>query len=152
MYGYSNKYQQNQILSATPEQILLMLYDGAIRFARQAKIASENGDLTTKLEKIGKVFAIITEFSNSLDHQVGGAIAADLDALYQFMLRELGKARKDTTGDHLQTVIGLLEDLRKTWEQAIEICKTEHAMISEKTAAAALGNEPAKPASINAAG
>jgi len=152
MNGYNNQYQQNQILFASPEHILLMLYDGAIRFGKQARIACKNENLALKLEKISKVFAIVTEFSNSLNHQIGGEIAADLDGLYQFMLRELGKARVDNTGKHLQTVIELLEGLRETWAQAIEINRAEQAMLAENQQNDHAYESKGKQASISAAG
>lgn len=121
MNAYMNQYQQNHIFTATPEQILIMLYDGAIRFTRQAILAGEQGNQALKLEKISKSLAIIAEFSNSLNHEIGGEIAADLDGLYQFMIRELNAARKDDSGKKLKTVEGLLVDLRETWSQAIDI-------------------------------
>jgi flagellar secretion chaperone FliS len=137
MNAYHNQYQQQQyqqnlINTATPEQILLMLYDGAIRFTRQALMASENGNQAEKLGRISKTLAIITEFSNTLNHEIGGQIAADLDGLYQFMIRELNAARKDDTGSKLKTVEGLLVDLRDTWGQAVEINRGQQG---EKTAA-----------------
>ncbi len=139
MNAYHNQYQQQQyqqnlINTATPEQILLMLYDGAIRFTRQAIMAGENGNQPEKLGRISKTLAIITEFSNTLNHEVGGQIAADLDGLYQFMIRELNGARKDDTGSKLKTVEGLLVDLRETWGQAVEINRGQQG---EKTAAPA---------------
>lgn len=120
-----NQYQQNQVLTASKEQILIMLYDGAIRFCRQAIAASKEGNVPEKLGRIAKVFAIVTEFSNSLNHEIGGDIAADLDGLYQFMMRELNSARKDTTGVHLENVEKLLVDLRLTWGEAVELNKKE---------------------------
>lgn len=125
MNAYMNQYQQNQIMTASREQILLMLYDGAIKFCRQAMAASNEGNVPAKLGRIAKVFAIVTEFSNSLNHDIGPEIAADLDALYQFMLRELNSARKDTTGVHLENVERLLVDLRLTWGEAVEVNKKE---------------------------
>lgn len=129
MNSYTNQYQQNQIATASPEQILLMLYDGAIRFLRKAKKANDEKMIVEKLEGISKCLAIVTEFSNSLNHEIGGDIAADLDALYQFMIRELNSARKDETNKHLNVVEGLLLDLRETWGQAVEINKQEQAVI-----------------------
>lgn len=125
MNAYTNQYQQNQVMTASKEQLLIMLYDGAIRFCRQAIVASDADNTVEKLGRISKVFAIITEFSNSLNHQIGGDIAADLDGLYQFMLRELNKARKDKTGENLKNVERLLLDLRQTWGEAIEKNKLE---------------------------
>ena len=81
MNGYAQHYQNNQIATASREQILLMLYDGAIRFSKQAKQAIENGDVANKGKFISKTMAIITEFSNSLNHEIGGRLVANLDAL-----------------------------------------------------------------------
>ena len=125
MNAYTNQYQQNQVMTASKEQLLIMLYDGAIRFCRQAMVASDADKTSEKLGRISKVFAIVTEFSNSLNHQIGGEIAADLDGLYQFMLRELNEARKDKSGEHLKNVERLLLDLRQTWGEAIEKNKLE---------------------------
>jgi flagellar protein FliS len=120
MNAYAQQqYNQNSIATASPEQILIMLYDGAIRFTRQAIAASEQNNHSEKLGRISKVFAIIVEFSNTLNHDIGGEIAADLDGLYQFMLRELSKARNETDEKKLRVVEGLLVDLRKTWGEAI---------------------------------
>ena len=132
MNPYMNQYQHNQVMTASQEQILLMLYDGAIKFCRQAIAASEAGNVGEKLGRIAKTFAIITEFSNSLNHEIGGEIAADLDGLYHFMLRELGKARKDTSGDSLRSVEKLLVDLRLTWGEAVEINKKELGMLVQQ--------------------
>ncbi|MBV5340253.1 MAG: flagellar export chaperone FliS [Deltaproteobacteria bacterium] len=134
MNAYTNQYQQQQyqqnlINTATPEQILLMLYDGAIRFTRQAMMAAENGNQVQKLERISKALAIIVEFSNTLDHEIGGQIAADLDGLYQFMIRELNAARKDDTGEKLKTVEGLLVGLRETWGQAVTINREQQGAV-----------------------
>lgn len=137
MNAYMNQYQQNQVLTASKEQILIMLYDGAIRFCRQAIAASKEGNVPEKLGRISKVFAIVTEFSSSLNHEIGGEIAADLDGLYQFMMRELNSARKDTTGVHLENVEKLLVDLRLTWGEAVELNKKElSALVQQHT-----GNE-----------
>ncbi len=128
---YMNNYQQNQILTASREQILLMLYDGAIRFCRQAIKAGEENDQVFRLSRISKVFAIVTELSNSLDHQIGGKIATDLDALYNFILQELTKARKENSQEPLHTVETLLLDLRDTWSEAIDINKQQQAAQAE---------------------
>jgi flagellar secretion chaperone FliS len=132
MNPYTNQYQQNQIMTASQEQILIMLYDGAIKFCRQAIAASEAGNVGEKLGRIAKVFAIITEFSNSLNHEIGGDIAADLDGLYHFMLRELNKARTDASGESLRNVEKLLVDLRLTWGEAVEINRKELGLLVQQ--------------------
>ncbi len=124
-YAAQQQYNQNHIATASPEQILIMLYDGAIRFTHQAIAASERHDQPEKLGRISKAFAIIVEFSNTLNHDIGGQIAEDLDGLYQFMLRELNKAGSESGETRLKTVEGLLVDLRQTWSEAILINKRE---------------------------
>ncbi|WP_163339283.1 flagellar export chaperone FliS [Desulfopila sp. IMCC35008] len=127
MNGYVNQYQQNQIMTASQEQILVMLYDGAIRFASQSIEAIEKNDMATKGKYIGKAMAIISEFANSLDHEVGGEIAADLDAMYGYILRELSNANVENKKSRIEGVIALLKDLRQTWIEAIEINNSEKA-------------------------
>jgi len=122
MNAYS-QYQQNQVLSASPEQILIMLYDGAIRFTRQAIAALDEENLAGFYHGITKSMAIITEFSNSLDHSVGGEIAENLDALYSFMIRELIQANLHKDGEKLRVVERLLVDLRATWGEAVKLNK-----------------------------
>ncbi|MFH0781248.1 MAG: flagellar export chaperone FliS [Pseudomonadota bacterium] len=122
-----NQYHENQILSASPEQILLLLYDGAIRFTRQAIHGLEEGNLTLFHHGIKSSMAIITEFSNSLDHAIGGEIAENLDALYNFMIRELTLANLHQDIDKLHVVDKLLVDLRATWGEAAEINKAQMA-------------------------
>ena len=121
MNGYSNHYRKNQVMTATPEQILIMLYDGSIQFCRQAIHAMDAGQRTVQAEKISRAMTIICEFSNTLDHEVGGDIAAELDALYGFMVRELTKANVQNDRKALVTVEDLLIGLRSTWAEAIEI-------------------------------
>ncbi|PLX91434.1 MAG: flagellar export chaperone FliS [Desulfuromonas sp.] len=125
MNAYTQQYQQNQILTASPEQILVMLYDGAIRFTRQAMQGIETQNTSLKLEGVSRAMAIITEFSNTLDHEIGGEIAENLDALYAFMNRQLSQVNIDGDIEKLKVVEGLLMELRETWVEAITIARKE---------------------------
>lgn len=136
MNAYANQmknYRESQILNATPEQILIMLYDGAIRFCREAQAAMEVGDLRKQAEKISRAMAIVTEFSNTLDREVGGNIAENLDALYAFMSRELVRANLEKDPSAVKIVESLLCDLRETWVEAIEL----NRQVSQPVATAA---------------
>lgn len=126
-YRY-NQYQQNQVATASPEQILLMLYDGAIRFTKIAIAGIEEKKPEEKMRGISKALAIISEFSNSLNHDIGGKIAEDLDALYGFMIRELSSANLNDDIEKIRTVQKLLTELRETWGEAVEIQKRENAV------------------------
>lgn len=145
---YSNQYRNNQILTASQEQILLLLYDGAIRFCRQAITACEAGNDGEKIGRIAKVHAIVDEFSKSLNHEIGGQIAEDLERLYDFILRELGESRKDTTTTKLKVVEGLLVDLRDTWGQAVEINKKEQGVVAQRQESEQEGQIPVQRLSI----
>lgn len=127
MNGYVNQYKQNQIATASKEQILIMLYDGAIRFCSQAKTAIKENDMATKGKYIGKSMAIIAEFAGSLDHKIGGAIADDLDGLYTYMLKELSLANVNNDSGKIDIVTTLLKDLRETWLEAIAINNSTNA-------------------------
>jgi len=125
MNAYFGQYKNNQISTASPEQILIMLYDGAIRFCREAMTAMDTGQRTQQAEKINRVMAIVCEFSNTLDHEVGGEIAENLDALYGFMTRELTRANLKSDRKGLETVEALLVNLREGWVEAIELKREE---------------------------
>lgn len=131
MNGYMKHYQDTQFHTASPEKILIMLYDGAIRFCRQAVVAMDNNDKTVQNEKIARTMAIISEFVTSLNHEIGGEIARDLDALYGFILRELTRANVENDRKALETVDNLLSGLRDTWVEAANIYTKEQSMPRE---------------------
>ncbi len=125
MNAYMNQYQNTQVQTASPEKILIMLYDGAIRFCRQAMQAMDGNNKAVQNEKIVRTMAIIQEFVTSLNHEIGGQIATDLDALYGFMLRELTRANVEDNRKALETVEALLSGLRETWVEAADIYTRE---------------------------
>ena len=149
MNAYTQQYQQNQILSASPEQILIMLYDGAIRFTRQAIAGVEENDRLKKLDGTRRAMAIITEFANTLDHEIGGEIAENLDALYAFMTRELTEANMKNDVEKYRVVEGLLTDLRSTWVEAIEIKRAESSAPTDSPYATQAEPENYRPLSAS---
>ncbi|MBA2882666.1 flagellar protein FliS [Desulfosalsimonas propionicica] len=149
----NNPYQNyfaNQIQTASPEQVLVMLYDGAIRFLRQARQALENGDRVGKLKKISRTVAILTELSNSLDFEKGGEIAENLDGLYAYMVRELTRPNAEDEFKAMEVSENILLELRGAWAEAIEKNRSKE----EQSPAAAYGDssdaEPPRK-SMNAA-
>ncbi len=133
MNAYMNQYQNNQILTASPEQVLIILYDGAIRFVRQAQQAIEEKNVPARTRSIGKAVAIITEFSNTLDYEIGGEIAVDLGRLYDFMVRELAAANARGDAEKLKPVENILLELREAWVEAAKIYAREKQPSSEST-------------------
>lgn len=135
MNAYFNEYKNNAVMTASKEQLLIMLYDGAIRFVRQARLAMEENRVTDKVQGISKAMAIITEFSNTLDHEIGGEIAEDLSRLYDFMIRELTSANARNEVERLDPVEKILLDLRQAFAGAIEInARKEQPFIAPGTA------------------
>lgn len=133
MNAYMNQYQNNQILTASPEQVLIMLYDGAIRFVRQARQAIEEKNVPARTKAISKAVAIITEFSNTLDYEVGGEIAVDLGRLYDFMVRELAAVNARGDSEKIEPVENILCELREAWVEAAKIYAREKQQAPAET-------------------
>ena len=125
MNGYANQYLANAVNSASPEQLMLMLYDGAIRFISLGIQAIENGLIDKRAYYINKTSAIVSEFAATLDHDMNPQLAEDLDALYAYMLNRMLEANLKNDPAPLIEVKQMLSGLRATWAQAIEINKQE---------------------------
>lgn len=125
MKGYTNQYMANTVNSASPEQLMLMLYDGAIRFISLGIQAIENGLIDKRSYYINKTSAIVSEFAATLDYNQDAKLAEDLDALYGFTLSRLMEANLKNDAAPLLEVKKLLVDLRATWAQAIDLNKKE---------------------------
>lgn len=117
------KYKQNQILSTPPEKLVLMLYDGLIRFINQAKKAIAEKKIEEAHNNIQRAKLIARELLFGLDRSI--PISEQLAALYDYMHFRLIKAnvKKDTA--MLDEVLQMTVELRETWEQAIQIAKKE---------------------------
>jgi flagellar secretion chaperone FliS len=117
--NYANQYKQTAVKTANRGQIVIMLYEGAIQNVKKATIAVEKKDIKTKGMAIGKAHDIINELLNTLDFEVGGKIAQDLERLDNFMTEQLVKANLDSSKEPLQTVQKLLETLLEGWRGAV---------------------------------
>lgn len=125
MNGYTNQYMANTVNAASPEQLMLMLYDGAVRFISLGIQAIENGLIDKRAYYINKTSAIVSEFAATLDHNQDAKLAEDLDALYGYMLSRMLEANLKNDTAPLVEVKNLLSGLRATWAQAIDINKKE---------------------------
>jgi flagellar protein FliS len=112
-----DQYRQQQIASTPSDKILLMLYDGAIRFCEKAKAAIQDKDVQEANNFIIKVERIVEELRSCLD--MNYEISHNLYSLYDYMYNRLMEAnlKKDTT--MLDEVSGMLSELRETWGQAV---------------------------------
>jgi flagellar protein FliS len=113
-----NAYQAAQTLTADPAQVMLQLFDGAMRFLRRALKAFERGDGAQFAQSLNRGHAIIGELADSLDRKRGGEIADNLARLYEFMLVHLTEGLVAKDPQHVQRVLGLLTTLREGFEVA----------------------------------
>ncbi len=118
-----NKYKKTSVESASREKLLLMLYEGAIKFNKKAIIACESKDIAGRCENITKTYDIILELMNTLDFKIGGDVAVNLEQLYMYMTDELTRANLTGKVDHLKNVLKILETLYIGWKEAVEIIK-----------------------------
>jgi flagellar protein FliS len=119
------QYHQQQIETATPEQILIMLYEGAIRFLSQSKRALEAGQLEKAHNQNIKAQRIITELMTSLDLEIGGEMAMNLYRLYDYFNFRLVEANTQRDTAKIDEVITHLRQLKETWVTAIDIAQKE---------------------------
>ncbi len=113
------EYQSNQINTADPKQLIVMLYDGAIRFLDTA--AGYMGDFRTYDKANNNLLRaqdILTELMVSLDMEKGGEIARNLLSLYIFMKKQLLEANMKKSAAEVKQISAMLKDLRDAWEQA----------------------------------
>ncbi|MCB9553988.1 MAG: flagellar export chaperone FliS [Myxococcales bacterium] len=113
------RYRAVKIQTASPAQIMIMLYDGAIRFALIAKKKIDEKDYAAKGTYIGKVQAIISELMSSLDFSIAPELCTQLEQLYIFMMEQLTEANLNLQTDKIDTVVRLLRTLRDSWNEAL---------------------------------
>ncbi len=116
--AYAKVGLETGVSSASPHKLIVMLYDGALAATMTAITQMNAGNVQEKGKAISKAIRIIDEgLRASLDKEVGGEIARNLDALYDYMSRRLLEANLKNQPEILEEVRGLLADLRDTWNQ-----------------------------------
>jgi flagellar secretion chaperone FliS len=110
-------YRDSAILTAPPERLVVMLYDGANRFLIQGATALRSGDLTLMNDRLRRAEAIITELRQTLDMSQG-QVAANLESIYSFCQRLLLEARLKQDPEKVEQVAKLLRELRDAWDEA----------------------------------
>lgn len=120
--GYQ-QYKQNSVLTASPEELTLMLYDGCLKFMRQAKVFIEDKNIEGAHVSITKAQAIIEELDMTLNMDI--PISESLRPLYQFMTEQLIEANIKKETSYIDTVYPMVEELRDTWKEAMRRAKIE---------------------------
>jgi len=117
-YASPQAYRASSVMTASPGQLVVMLYDGAARFLRQAEMATEEGAWAHAGDRISRAEAIIDELTITLDHDRGGEIAERLQAIYVFCKKLLIEARLQRESEPLRRAARLLAELREAFAEA----------------------------------
>jgi flagellar protein FliS len=136
MYGKNAHatYQNVQITTTDRGRLLLMMYEGAIKFLKQSKAGLEEKDIAKFCRFLSKGQAIIAELMNTLDFEKGGTIARDLDRLYDFMLFYLSEANLYRDGERVTRVINLIEIIYSAYKEIIEGKKDQDFSAADESA------------------
>jgi flagellar protein FliS len=110
-------YKQQSILTATPGQLVVMLYDGCLRFLNQAAYAMREGELDESRARLARAEAILDELLATLDLEQGGVVASRLQGIYVFCSRHLIDARAENDPAMVEKVAELIAELRDAWAQ-----------------------------------
>lgn len=117
------KYRQSSVQTSTPAQLVIMLYDGAIRFVRAGLDGLNKRDYEKTNLNLGKAQTIISELMSTLDHSYG--VSKNLFALYEYTNHLLIEANIHKNPAKAEEAIGYLTDLRETWLQASKLAATQ---------------------------
>ena len=116
MWNGHDAYVETRILSATPMELVRLLYQGCVLAVRDARHHLAEGRIAERSRAITQACEILMELNSALDHKRGGEIAGRLAQLYDYMLRRLLQANSEQSEAPLAEVLGLLGTLGEAWE------------------------------------
>ena len=119
--GYA-AYANNKIMTASPAELTLMLYEGAIKFANLAVAGIEENDIQKAHTNIMKVERIIEEFQATLNHKY--PVAKDFDNVYNYLLIRLKEANVKKDKEIMEEVLKHLRTMRDTWKEVMRTGRT----------------------------
>jgi len=114
----ASAYRQTEVQSRTPLELVVMLYDGALRFVAQARDAIARKDIRARREAISRAMAIMSELQSTLDMDKGGVISEKLDSLYVYINGRLIDASSRQDARPLDEAARLMTTLRDSWAEA----------------------------------
>jgi len=142
MSSTADEYLKNAILTASPEQLQLMLYDGAIRFASQAREAIQARDIERTHDLLTRAQRIVLEMQNGLRPEVNPELCNRMSALYTFVYRKLVEANVNKDLQALDGALRILNHMRETWVMLIEKLRQER---QERACGSAVGGQDNPP-------
>lgn len=121
----SHEYLRSAVLTATPEQLQLMLYDGAVRFATRGLEALRARDREAAFEALDRAQQIVLELDNGIRREVNPTVADQMRALYHFVYRRLIDANIHQDVVALEEALRILRHMRETWILLLEKLQQE---------------------------
>ncbi len=118
--AYKKVSIDSQLTSATPHRVIQMLMAGAIERLIQGKAAMQQGSVAQKGERLGKALDIVMSLRACLSMDDGGEISENLDALYDFMVRQITLANQDNNPQPIDDVVDMLREIKSAWDQIPE--------------------------------
>lgn len=115
-----NPYLRDAILTATPEQLHLMLYDGAIRFALQGRDAMVRKDYEMMYLRLTRAQNVIIEMLNGLNYEVNAELCQRMASIYNFIYRKLVDACVGRKTEDLDDAVRVLRMERETWQILVD--------------------------------
>jgi flagellar protein FliS len=116
----AQNYLRTRVLTATPEQLQMMLYDGALRFGEQARLMLAEKNYEQTYNNISRVQKILTEMLSTLKHDVYPELCGRLAAIYKYVYKKLIEASVEHKAESLDEALNLLKFQRDTWAMLME--------------------------------
>ncbi|OGR04324.1 MAG: flagellar export chaperone FliS [Deltaproteobacteria bacterium RIFOXYA12_FULL_61_11] len=135
----AGNYASTQVTTASPQKLVLMLYDGAVRFLQSAKGHLERKDHAAYGENILKAQRIFIELKKGLDHRQGGEISANLERLYDFVDYQLGIASIRKDASMVDEALKVVLELRSAWGEICSRPNMEEEVARYRAGAVAAG-------------
>jgi len=123
---FRKEYRHNEIATSSQGKLIIMMYEGAVKFVNLALEGVDNKDPSKKGIYINKAHDIINELSLSLDMSKGGEVAQKLEALYQFILQQLTLANIKSDRKALESILKVLTPLLEAWTELLAKSKNNH--------------------------
>lgn len=127
----TNPYLRDSVLTATPEQLQLMLYDGAIRYSLQARDAVERKDYETAYEKLMRAQHIVLEMQSGLNFDVNPQLCERVASIYNFLYRTLVDACTNRDVKAIDDAVRVLRIERETWQLLVDKVKKARRMTED---------------------
>ncbi|MEQ1823124.1 MAG: flagellar export chaperone FliS [Fimbriimonadaceae bacterium] len=124
---FANEYRKNAVNGASPLQLIVMLYDGALKNIELGRAAMAHQDYTRQNQHLQQAQKIVFELLACVDVAKGGEIATNLIALYEYVINELVRANIEDKAEPLDHCVKVLSDLRQTWNELDNQVRSEIA-------------------------